>query len=122
MMKRVLAVGILIIFVLTVLTACTGKTSSDADKFIGKWKDKNGVGFTLDIKKESDTFTCMMGDKTNPNNRTVTNGKYDEKTKQLVFAATSSNDNDIVYSYDSTNDEIVEHFSSGNTGNYVRVK
>lgn len=123
MKKKIILASLVILgIILMAFVGCGGgKSSSDAEKMIGKWTDKDGMGFTVEIKKENGKYILMRG---NPEVvLTVENGYYDEETKRLIFVEEDKpSRKPHEFWYDSENDEIFSTFQSGGEDKYKRVE
>lgn len=122
-MKKIL-ITLLMLGIVFALVGCGGKSStSDVDKMLGKWTDKNNMGFTTEIKKEKDSYTLTTGDKYDPAALVVQNGYYDKEKKRLIFVEENKpSRKPHEFWYDSEKDELNFTHQNGTTGNYIRLK
>lgn len=121
MKKKIVLVSLVILgMVFLALVGCGGKSSSDAEKMLGKWTDKDNMGFIVEIKKENDSYTLMRG---NPVALTVENGYYDKEKKRLIFVEENKpSRKPHEFWYDSEKDEIIMTNQDGTTDNFKRAK
>ncbi|MCX7748711.1 MAG: hypothetical protein N2645_17770 [Clostridia bacterium] len=110
---------LMIVVSLSILLAGCSSPSDPGDKLVGKWKEENG--FTIEITKDSDSYTCALGIDDDSKSRMETGGKWDEEKKNLIFYNKKESKN-IYIGYDEEKDQLLQYFKSGNSARYSRVK
>ena len=116
-MKRILALITTLILAVTLVTACGSKENHE--KVLGKWDARQGFFYV--VEKNGDKFKLVMGDKTNPSNRTL-EGYWDNDKKAYIFPNDKKNKPNFEITYNKEKDTITFLNQSGSIDEYKRLE